>query len=322
MTIRNVIVTGATGRQGRGFIHALLNPSNTNGPTAPTYRIWAITRDAASPAATRLLEIEKSHGNDIRIVQGDLSNADRLKQIFTEVAAEGGIFGVFIVLPYPGLGNNGGDEERQGKALVDLAIEFKVEALVYSSTIPPGPDLANGIDASRLAKREIELYCKGMGEKGLNWSIVQPGIFMENFDGLMGALAVSVFSQGLQKETEMLLIASEDIGKVAAGVIQNHERYTHKTVTVAGGSYTMDEVKKSYKEVMGKNMPAFPAILAWLALKLSVGVQHVVQDTERIYQARVSGRYPTLEEEIEAAKAVCEMQDFRTWLLRRKEKQS
>lgn len=37
----------------------------------------------------------------------------------------------------------------------------------------------------------------------------------------------------------------------------------------------MDEVKKAYKEVMGKNMPAFPAILAWLALKLSVGVQHV-----------------------------------------------
>lgn len=29
---------------------------------------------------------------------------------------------------------------------------------------------------------------------------------MENFDGLMGALAVSVFSQGLQKGTEMLLV--------------------------------------------------------------------------------------------------------------------
>lgn len=125
MTIRNVIVTGATGRQGRGFIHALLNPSNTNGPTAPTYRIWAITRDAASPAATRLLEIEKSHGNDIRIVQGDLSNADRLKQIFTEVAAEGGIFGVFIVLPYPGLGNNGGDEERQGKVIQRACKQFE-----------------------------------------------------------------------------------------------------------------------------------------------------------------------------------------------------
>ncbi|KAK1255370.1 hypothetical protein MKX08_009365 [Trichoderma sp. CBMAI-0020] len=322
MATRNVVVTGATGRQGRAFIQELLNPLNTNGSTALTYRVWAVTRDTASPAAARLLGAAKSHGNDIRVVQGDLSDAERLKQIFTEVAAEGGIFGMFIVLPYPGLGNNGGDEERQGKTLVDLAIEFKVEALVYSSTIPPGPDESNGFDASRLAKREIELYCKSMSEKGLSWSIVQPGFFMENFDGWMGALAVPVLSQGLQKGTEMLLVASEDIGKVAAGIIQNHERYTHKTVTVAGGSYTMDEIKKAYKEVMGKTMPSVPAILAWLALKLSAGVQHVIKDTERVHQARVNGRYPTLDEEIELAKTTCEMQDFRTWLIKRKEKQS
>lgn len=56
---------------------------------------------------------------------------------------------------------------------MDLAIGFKVEALVYSSRIPPGPDVANGFDASCLAKREIELYCKSMGEKGLNWRLVR-----------------------------------------------------------------------------------------------------------------------------------------------------
>lgn len=56
---------------------------------------------------------------------------------------------------------------------MDLAVEYKVEALVYSSTIPPGPNSPNGLDASRLAKREIELYCKSMGDKGLNWRLVQ-----------------------------------------------------------------------------------------------------------------------------------------------------
>lgn len=117
MASRNVIVTGATGRQGRAFIQELLNSSYSNGSTAPAYRIWAVTRDTASPAAARLSGVEKSHGNEIRVVQGDLSDAERLKQIFTEVAAEGGIFGVFIVLPYPGLGNNGGDEERQGRVI-------------------------------------------------------------------------------------------------------------------------------------------------------------------------------------------------------------
>lgn len=54
--------------------------------------------------------------------------------------------------------------------LVDLALEFSVDALVYSSTIPPGRDLDDAYDASHRAKREIELYCKELGERGLNWT--------------------------------------------------------------------------------------------------------------------------------------------------------
>lgn len=57
--------------------------------------------------------------------------------------------------------------------LADLALEFKVDALVYSSTIPPGPDLDDAFDASHRSKREIELYCKKLGESGLNWTLVQ-----------------------------------------------------------------------------------------------------------------------------------------------------
>lgn len=47
-----------------------------------------------------------------------------------------------------------------------------------------------------------------------------------------------------------------------------------------------------------------------------------IKDTERVHQARVNGGYPTLDEEIELAKTACELQDFRTWLIKRKEKQS
>ncbi|KAM0249500.1 hypothetical protein ACHAQJ_009048 [Trichoderma viride] len=322
MATRNIIVTGATGKQGRAFIHALFNPSNANGAIDSAYHVWAVTRNTTSPAASQLLEAEQSRAKDITIVQGDLSNAARVKEIFTEVAAEGGIFGVFIVLAYPGLGNNGGDEERQGKMLVDLALEFKVDALVYSSTIPPGPDADDAFDASRLSKRAIELHCKSLSERGLNWSIVRPGFFMENFDGFMGSLAVAILSQGLRKETDITLVASEDIGKVAAGIFQNHERYNHKTVSITGGALSMNEIKTTYKDIVGKQMPSVPAVLAWLILKLSAGAQHVVKEIERNYEVRVNGEYPTLEEEIESAKTICELQDFRTWVLKRKEMNS
>ncbi|QYS97510.1 NmrA domain-containing protein [Trichoderma simmonsii] len=322
MPRRNIIVTGATGRQGRAFIHALLNSSTVTDPTDTTYHVWAVTRNTTSPATALLLEAEKAHRNDITVIQGDFNNGARTKEIFSEIAAQGGIFGAFIVLAYPGLGNKSDEEERQGKMLADLALEFKIDAFVYSSTIPPGPDLDDAFDASHRSKREIELYCKSLGERGLNWTIVRPGFFMENFDGFMGSLAVAILSQGLRKETDIALVASEDIGKVAAGIFQNHGRFTHKTVSITGGSLSMNEIKSAYKDVVAKQMPSVPSIFAWLILKLSSGAQHVAKEIERNYDVRVSGGYPTFDEEVELAKSLCELKDYRSFLLKRKESSS
>ncbi|KAL7808145.1 NAD(P)-binding protein [Trichoderma gracile] len=319
MPARNIIVTGATGKQGRAFIHALFNPSTAD---SQEYHVWAVTRSPTSPATSSLLQDEQSHAKDITFVQGDLNDAARIKEIFAQVSAEGGIFGAFIVLAYPGLGNKGDEEERQGKMLVDLALEFNVDALVYSSSIPPGQDLDDAYDASHRAKLEIELYCKGLGERGLNWTIVRPGFFMENFEGFMGSLAVGVLSQGLRQETDIALVASEDIGKVAAGVFQNHARFTHKILSITGGCLTMSEIKAAYEDVMGKQMPSVPSILAWLVVKLSAGARNVVKEIERSYDVRASGGYPTFEEEVEAAKTLCDLQSFRTWLLNRQEHHS
>ncbi|KAL7949485.1 hypothetical protein V8C42DRAFT_311034 [Trichoderma barbatum] len=318
MPTRNIIVTGATGKQGRALIHALLDLS-AHGPDDPLYHVWAVTRNTAAPAASLLLEAEQSHAKNITVIQGDLNSGARAKEIFTEIAAEGGIFGAFVVLAYPGLGNKSHDEERQGKMLADLALEFNLDALVYSSTIPPGPDLDDAFEASHRSKREIELYCKKLGERGLNWTIVRPGFFMENFDGFVGSLAVAILSQGLRKETDITLVAVEDIGKVAAGIFQNHSRFTHMTVSITGGSLSMSEIKASYKDTLGKPMPSVPAIFAWLILKLSSGAQNVIKEIERNYDARVSGEYPTFEEEVESARRLCELQTYRTWLLKRKE---
>ncbi|KAL6864018.1 NAD(P)-binding protein [Trichoderma novae-zelandiae] len=322
MPTRNIVVTGATGRQGRAFIHALFNPSTANGADDPEYHVWAVTRNPTSPATSSLLEAEQRHAKNITAIQGDLNNAARIKDIFSQVAAEGGVFGAFIVLAYPGLGNEGDEEERQGKMLVDLALEFKVDALVYSSTIPPGQELDDAYDASHRSKREIELHCKKLGGRGLNWTIIRPGFFMENFDGFMGSLAVGILSQGLRKETDIALVASEDIGKVAAGVFQNHGRFTHKTVSITGGCLSMAEIKAAYEDVMGKQMPSVPALFAWLILKLSAGAQNVAKEIERNYDVRASGGYPTFEDEVEAAKTLCELQSYRAWLLKRKERSS
>lgn len=39
-------------------------------------------------------------------------------------------------------------------------------------------------------------------------SIIRPGFFMENFDGLLGAIAVSGMRAGLNKDTTLNLVVS------------------------------------------------------------------------------------------------------------------
>jgi uncharacterized protein YbjT (DUF2867 family) len=113
MAKRNVVVTGATGKQGRGFIHALLR---SNSPQeSPDYRIWAVTRDPSAPAATALLAAEKEYSEHLNLTKGDLNDAQAVRRIFAEAAADGGLYGSFIVLAYPGLGKKRRDEEQQGK---------------------------------------------------------------------------------------------------------------------------------------------------------------------------------------------------------------
>ena len=102
---RNVLVTGATGQQGAAFIRAL------NGrPAGEEYFIYAVTRDDASPAAQEIAEI----GENVLPVKGDLDAPESISTIFEDAKPQGGIFGVFVVLAFPGLGADASGEEAQG----------------------------------------------------------------------------------------------------------------------------------------------------------------------------------------------------------------
>jgi hypothetical protein len=88
------------------------------------YHVWAITRDVSSQAATALSasagKADTGHGKETRHrlfwLKGNLSDAERSRAIFEQLSCEeGGIWGVFAVLPYPGFGKDASTEERQGK---------------------------------------------------------------------------------------------------------------------------------------------------------------------------------------------------------------
>ena len=95
-TLRKLVVTGATGKQGGGLISALLAT-----PDQP-FEIYAVTRKESSQSAQKLAS------KGVKIIQGDFDNP---KQIFEQVEQPWGLFSVTIPL------KGAAKEEAQGKAM-------------------------------------------------------------------------------------------------------------------------------------------------------------------------------------------------------------
>lgn len=106
MTAKLILVAGATGKQGNALISALRPEDNVIGG----FQILALTRNTNGPSAKKL-SLEKH----VIVVEGDLDDTTSVRQIFEDAKEKGGIWGVFCVLAYPGLGANADGEEKQGK---------------------------------------------------------------------------------------------------------------------------------------------------------------------------------------------------------------
>lgn len=112
MAKKLILVTGATGKQGRALIHAL-RLGDTESSAEPEFHVLALTRTITSPAANELAAHNKQH---VTVVQGNLDSPDAVRRLFEDAKKErGGIWGVFCVLAFPGLGANADGEEAQGK---------------------------------------------------------------------------------------------------------------------------------------------------------------------------------------------------------------
>jgi NAD(P)-dependent dehydrogenase (short-subunit alcohol dehydrogenase family) len=109
-TVKTILIAGATGHQGKAACEALAPPSDD----PPTFHILALTRNAASETAQHLASSMKH----LTVVQGDLDSPESIRKIFEDQKSKGGIWGVFSVLAFPGLGANPDGEERQGKVTI------------------------------------------------------------------------------------------------------------------------------------------------------------------------------------------------------------
>ncbi|KAK4461554.1 hypothetical protein QBC42DRAFT_203474 [Cladorrhinum samala] len=317
---RKVLVVGATGKQGRAFIRSLIfSPPNHNAASstaeAPVnWQVLALTRNPSAAAAQALLDEADRHNAKERVtlVGADIDSSDSVRAVFEQA---GKIWGVFMVLPYPGLGAPPTENEvTQGKMIAKLAHEFGVELFMYSSAITVSAKVDSYRDHSRRQKREVELYIENdLGPLGLPWIIIRPGFFFENLEGFQGSIGVTLYRDGLKEDTTIAMIASDDIGRLVAGLFNNHKPYVHKHFNVTSGPVTMHEVIEAHQRATGKPMPAVPSVVGWFVRTMNRGIQNLMEESEINHRARVSGDLATFDEDMELAKSICHLRSYEEW---------
>ncbi|GAA5854606.1 hypothetical protein JCM9279_005708 [Rhodotorula babjevae] len=240
----HILVVGATGKQGSAVVRALQAL-----PNPPKLR--ALSRNPSSPVAQKL----KDQG--IEVFKGDLADPRSLD------TALAGVKSAFLVTTIPGKGAP--TEDEQGKTFVEAAKRAALPFLVYTSVSDASPTC--GVPHFE-TKAIVEQALK---DSGLKHAVVAPTAFYDNFPSASGfvlMMVLGVFDAGLRGK-KVQLVSSDDIGYVAAHMLNDPDKYAGRHVKLAGDELSMAEVQAVYSRVEGKDVWK-----AWLPSWLTALLPH------------------------------------------------
>jgi uncharacterized protein YbjT (DUF2867 family) len=223
----NVLVTGATGKQGGHLVRELL---------ARGHSVRALTRKPESPAAAALAE------RGVTVVKGDFDDEAGLER------AARGVDTVFAMsTPYE---SGAKTETREGINILRAAAAAGVAHFVYSSVA--GADRGSGIPHFD-SKFEVE---KEIRRSGVPFTIVAPVFFMENFlaDYMAAGIAKGSIAMALPATRRLQQIAVEDIAQFAALVIERRESFLGKRIDIASDELTGVTTAEVISKVSGRQI--------------------------------------------------------------------
>ncbi|KAF1811948.1 NmrA-like family protein [Eremomyces bilateralis CBS 781.70] len=297
-----ILITGATGQQGGAVIDALL-------ATKADFEILAVTRDTASPSATKLAQKSPS----IKLVQGNLDDVAAVFQS-AKKATSRPIWGVFSV--QLAIGVKSGTEERQGKALIDHAIQSGVQYFVYASVDRGGAtsltkpaSLTNPTNVPHfIAKHRVEEHLFAAtkdGASGMAWTILRPTAYMENFlPTFFGRVFVTAWAQEV-RDRPLQMVGLKDIGVFAAKAFVAPEQWAGKAVSLAGDEVTLKQVEEVFKTKTGKELPRTYGFVSWFIMWMAKDFRLMMR---WFYDHGFKADIAALRKEHP------ELKDFRTWL--------
>jgi uncharacterized protein YbjT (DUF2867 family) len=219
---RIILVTGATGRQG-GAVYRHLRKKG--------FALRALVRDPNSNQARQLM----GHGEEV--FQGSLDGPDSLMR------AMDGAYGVFSVQPYSA------NEIRQGVAVIEAAKRQGVSHFIYSSV--GSADEETDIPHFE-SKLKVEEHLRS---SGLNYTIVRPVFFMENWQrGFGESIRSGQLQQPLSPTAKLQMIAVDDIGAFAVLAFEHPGEWKNRTFSLAGDELSMQQIADAFSRATARDV--------------------------------------------------------------------
>jgi uncharacterized protein YbjT (DUF2867 family) len=242
-----ILITGVTGKQGRAVLQKISRSSE--------FELFGVTRNVNSRASSELLK----RFPNLKLVTGNLDNPTA---IFESVPSS--IWGVFSVQAAFVSGLNPGREERQGKGLIDAAIQNGVHHFVYSSVDRHGGDSDhNPTNVPHFqSKSRIENHLAQRCDQStttpspMTFTILRLPIFMENFtDNFTGRVTASIWKLGLRPTKKLQLISTADIAHWVHQAFTDVNAWRNRAISLAGDEVTFSEADDAFKAQFGYGMP-------------------------------------------------------------------
>ena len=232
---RNILVTGATGRQGGAVARELL---------AKGYRVRAMTRKPDGENARALAQL------GAEVIRGDFDDDTSLAQ------AVRGVWGAFAVQNTWEAGVE--REEEQGKRFAKVAKDAGVQHFVYSSV---GSAHRNTGIPHFENKWRVEETVRSLQLP--SYSILRPVFFMENFllPWFKPAIDQGKLTVGIKPTTVLQMIAVADIGKYGAWAFENWQKLNGRALDIAGDAKTMLETAKIISKAVDREIEFVPTPL-------------------------------------------------------------
>ncbi|MBC8067725.1 MAG: NmrA family NAD(P)-binding protein [Deltaproteobacteria bacterium] len=218
------VITGVSGRTGAVAANTLLDQGQ---------RVRVVVREQ-SKAATFA-----ARGAEVAVA--DLGDPVGLARAFE------GASGAYVLIP-PDLATADyrAHQQRISRSIVDAASRANLPHLVLLSSIAAERERGNGPIAGL---HELENMLRALPET--HSTFIRAAAFMENYATSLGMLEQGVLPSFTPAALAYEMIATVDIGKLAAAVLLEGARET-SVIELGGGTYSPDDAAAALSDVLGR----------------------------------------------------------------------